>query len=332
MIYDLQTHPENFAMKIATDVYVCNHQSKIINPKCPRAFTLVELLVVITIIGILIALLLPAVQAAREAARKMQCSNNMKQMGLAVHNYSTAWNGYFPPASSGSWKHGMFTLMLPYLELQSLYDKLDLTGQTATCNETHKYDVVSCYICPSWPYPVVYKTGVIAPGALTTYQGIAGAYPNSSPLQPIDCGGGPVANNGMFTWIKARRLAEVADGLSNTLAIGEFVQIDKDAAGYCPQAPGNVRPWIYGGISNVCSAGTTGAGLYASKVVVYAVNAMVDRSAVVWFNQLPFGSFHADGANFLIGDGSVAFLSSSINLDLYQKLATVAGGETVGVP
>ena len=114
-----------------------------------HGFTLVELLVVIAIIGILIAMLLPAVQAAREAARRMQCSNNLKQMGLGMHNYASANKDFFPTGNTGEmyrWKPGLFSLLLPYIEHQALYDSLDMTGWNDTINdEENKYTPIQCY-------------------------------------------------------------------------------------------------------------------------------------------------------------------------------------------
>ena len=297
--------------------------------RCLNGFTLVELLVVIAIIGILIGLLLPAVQTAREAARRMQCANNLKQMGLAMHNYATANNSHFPPGSPGVWKHGLFTYMLPYLELQTLYDQLDLKCETYnTSNEPHRFDAVSCYVCPSWPYPSVYRDGVFYDGALTTYQGVAGAYPTVTPYEYSDAGFVP--KNGIFGWAFVRSMAQVKDGLSNTLAMGEFVEIDSEppsnpSSAWWAEPPGAVRPWVFGG--------TTIAGLYACKALVHAVNARVNRGTDnVPYNHLPMGSYHPGGANFLVGDGSVAFLSESMSLDTYFKLATVAGGEVASLP
>ena len=156
-----------------------------------KGFTLVELLVVIAIIGILIALLLPAVQAAREAARRAQCTNNLKQMGLSLHNYANTWKDCFPPGSSigradipnGKFKHGLFAFMLPYMEMATIYDQLDMSGLSTsfTYNEPEhiRHEVISGYVCPSWPYPADYVTGSMwSDGAITTYQGVAGPDPD----------------------------------------------------------------------------------------------------------------------------------------------------------
>ena len=301
-----------------------------------KGFTLVELLVVITLMALLIALLLPAVQAAREAARRMQCGNNFKQMGLAIHSYASTWNECFPPGSPGAFKHGLFSLMLPYLEQVAVYDQLDLASSASntmdsTANHDQRYTAIRTYLCPSWPYPVNYPATaakVQYPGALTTYQGVAGAYPDKDPAMTSVQGNIP--KNGMFGWGFARAMGDVTDGLSQTLAMGEFVQIDvKPKSGStwdCSIPPGNVRLWIGGGY-------TSPPCLWASKVLVYPLGARVSRQADgIPFNYLPHGSFHAGGSYFLLGDGSVSFLSDGIGLEVYQSLGTCQGGETVILP
>ncbi len=292
-----------------------------------NGFTLVELLVVIAIIGILIALLLPAVQSAREAARRMQCSNNLKQMGLALHNYATAHREYFPIGGTGSARHALFTAMLPYLEQQALHDDLDLKSTSVTThNEPHRYTGVSTYICPTWPHEAIYRGMSLSyqNGAMTTYQGLAGAYPTVDPYTTAAHGNLP--KNGMFGWGFPRRISEITDGLSNSLAISEFVQIDQEGGTY-GAPPGNVRPWILGATTD------DSRGSYAMKAAVHPLNAKLDRAKdKIAFNWLPQGSFHSGGANFAAADGSVHFLSENISFDLYRQLMTVNGGEPVAIP
>ncbi|MDY0170677.1 MAG: DUF1559 domain-containing protein [Thermoguttaceae bacterium] len=296
------------------------------------AFTLVELLVVIAIIGILIALLLPAVQSAREAARRMQCANNLKQMALAMHNYAAAHREYFPIGSPGPVQHGLFSAMLPYLEQQAIYDQLDLTGKARTTfQEPHRYTPVAAYTCPSWPHGDVFRdmSNGNQNGAITTYQGIAGAHPTVPPVTEASPGCGDMPQNGIFGWARLRRFADVRDGLSNTLALAEFVQIDLIAGSGTmsfENPPGNVRPWVLGATSS-------GECSYAFKTVVHPLNSQFDRvSDDVPFNHLPFGSCHPGGGHFAAADGSVHFLSESTSLDLYRRLMTVDGGESVSIP
>ncbi len=148
-----------------------------------------------------------------------------------------------------------------------------------------------------------------------------GAYPTVKPYTTLQDGNCP--HNGMFGMNWARRIAEVKDGLSNTLAMGEFVQMDRTGSYASP--PGNVRPWILGS--------SFAMGMYGGMVIEYPINADVDRFGEgILGHWLPLGSFHPGGMNGLLADGSVTFLSESIDLELYRQLATVNGGEVASVP
>ncbi|MCS7305497.1 MAG: DUF1559 domain-containing protein [Thermoguttaceae bacterium] len=289
-----------------------------------HGFTLVELLVVITIIGILIALLLPAVQAAREAARRAQCTNNLKQMGLACHNYMDSNREYFPPGSPGTARHGLFTFILPYLEAKNIYDQCNLTGNTF--RDPQRYTVVPVYMCPSYPGPAVVRQNPSNPsdwrdGALCVYQGNGGVLISGQPV--VSSGHGNIPTNGMFQWEKVRRLNEVIDGTSNTLAMGEFVHRDRTGTTY-NNVQGNIRAWILGASED------NQKGCYTLKVIYYPINARVEReTGGVPFNHLPMGSYHPGGANFLMTDASARFLSENISLDVYKALATCDGGEVI---
>ena len=281
-------------------------------------FTLVELLVVIAIIGILIALLLPAVQSAREAARRMQCANNLKQMGLAVHSYVTQHAGCLPLGSPGIWRHGLFTQLLPFLELSTIYDDIDIDGVTNT--SSHRFTPVPVYFCPDYPVgPVVDPAPSYSiSGALCTYQAVAGALRDGV---SVTTGCGNVPHNGLFGWDVVRRVAQVTDGLSNTLAIGEYVH--RDDTGNYGHYPGNVRPWILGAQEGKCS--------YVYRVLEFPINSGVQRAAdEIPFNHLPLGSMHPGGASFLVADGSVTFLNETVDMPTYRALGTINGGELEG--
>jgi hypothetical protein len=302
-----------------------------------RGLTLVELLVVIAIIGVLVALLLPAVQAARAAARRSHCTNNLRQLALAVAGHASARAGKLPLGSreristSGTFasNHGLFTLVLPFLEQSPVYDALDLSGDTFTAsrNAAHRYTVISTYVCPEWSDPVVYRnmTNTFMNGTVLTYQGLGGAVrsgENPLPATLDDRGAGETSNNGLFAWGQGRRLAFATDGLSRTLMLGEFVQRDVSATSGFTAAPGNVRSWIFGGSAD------SGRGSYAFKCVQnFGLNVKISRIGNgVLYNHLPFGSFHTGGALFALGDGSVQFLAESIPLELFKDLASAAGG------
>ena len=284
-----------------------------------HGFTLVELLVVIAIIGILIALLLPAVQAARESARRSQCTNHLKQLGLALHNYAGTHAEYLPPGSPASLRHGLFTAMLPFLEKTAVHEQIDLEGNTHI--DPARNTIIPEYSCASFPGPVVMSDTNLASyqlGAMTHYQAVGGAL-RSDDVEITPSIYGDLPGNGAFGYEMFRRLAQISDGTSNTLAIGEFVHRDT-LNGAFVEPPGNVRPWILG-----CNSGS---GSYAFKVIEHPPNIRLDRVADgIPFNHLPMGSFHPGGAQFVMVDGSVHFIADGIDFDTYQSLATCNGNE-----
>jgi len=285
-----------------------------------RGFTLVELLVVITIIGILVGLLLPAVQNARESARVAECKNNLRQMGIALTNYIETNTEQLPVGCPGSERHGLFTFLLPYAEQQNLYNKLNLEGNPSA--DPNLYTEVPFYRCPSFIGPRVVRDAPAAymDGALCTYQASGGTLYRQGEEITESSQYGDMPHNGLFRWGKVRHAADVRDGLSNTIAIGEFVHSDYDMASFYSGNPGNVRAWIKGA--------NNGTGSYVFKVIELPINSTIDRIAHgVPYNHLPHGSFHPGGADFLFGDGHVAFINDNLDLETYRAMATCDSGE-----
>jgi prepilin-type N-terminal cleavage/methylation domain-containing protein len=305
-------------------------------PHRRTAFTLVELLVVIAIIAILMGLLLPAVQSVRETARRTQCGNNLRQMGVAAASYASHYDSRLPPGNpaqrgTAAVYHGLFSHLLPYLEQMPIWNEIDQNATNPSGNK-HRNTVVATYVCPSWPDPVLFTNHPASlaymNGAMTTYQGCNGA---TIPGRPeVNSAFGNLPNNGLVRYgeganaVEAFQAASLAadavpDGFSNTLFMLEFVHRDHDFGVYKP-APGNVRPWIL--------SSNGGKGLYASKVVRYAPNQWIDRiSDGALFNHLPFGSFHAGGLGAVMGDGSTRFINDYIELAVFQAAATANGQE-----
>jgi prepilin-type N-terminal cleavage/methylation domain-containing protein len=327
-------------------------------------FTLVELLVVIAIIGVLVALLLPAVQAAREAARRSQCSNNLHQIGLATQNYiaskGTLPCGYARTADhvrSGVRfvKNGLLADLLQFIEGEATYRRVDFDyykkpGVTVYQDPTRDV-VVEAYLCPAWPdqrvitsAPTGYEYQM---GAIATYTGVAGAFVEGG--MTFDTSFGKLPDNGAFVMMQttgsgsggpfgggptkvltgyARKLNEIVDGTSNTFLIGEFVHRDCCFAQFKEDPPGNTRPWYLAGFED---------GPYAMKVLEYAPNVCVVRdpsrciTTAINFNHLPMGSFHAGLTQFVNIDGSVRSIPDDIDLVVYKALATVNGEETSAV-
>jgi prepilin-type N-terminal cleavage/methylation domain-containing protein len=330
-----------------------------------NGFTLIELLVVIAIIAILIALLLPAVQQAREAARRIQCRNNLKQFGLALHNYEASHRA-FPPVTITS-PDGLEvyananTMLLPYFEqqnLQSLYDSnRPWWGQKPGVAET----VIPLFICPSNskdnPFQIPDLTAVI-PGlprklAATDYIYSRGA----SDALCLPPGTVPRSEQGVFDANHATRIAEISDGTSNTLAMGEGAggplwPLCRGTGCTTPYSgPAGTQPatgaWIMGSVGAiiVLPMGYITGSMYGCTIERMnkspVTDSFIDLSATgdcrSSLNGGPhsvanFRSDHAGGVFFLFADGSVQFLSESIDMVLYRRLSTVAEGVPAALP
>jgi prepilin-type N-terminal cleavage/methylation domain-containing protein/prepilin-type processing-associated H-X9-DG protein len=323
-----------------------------------RGFTLVELLVVITIIGILIALLLPAVQAAREAARRMQCANNMKQIGVALHNYHSA-QGSLPMGCKHvvDWPHILY-FVLPYMEQQALYDTLKKmqdagvrpydTGANAYWPAALKNASVAAYLCPSDGMGGRTKCatgGVVATDPnlpqvyVANYLGIFsglndGETALDDPNHVMGSGGSTLdpKRRAVFTYNFGATFAEIRDGLSNTLMFGE----------YLTGLPDDIRGWP---ITNRAGAQFLHMNLTPNSS---APDNLLDFPGFCqnFKNNLPEANLpcvpgptpannvaarsrHPGGVHGLLCDGSVHFFSQNINVATWRALGWMNDGEVV---
>ncbi|HWE40400.1 MAG TPA: DUF1559 domain-containing protein [Isosphaeraceae bacterium] len=339
----------------------------------PRAgFTLIELLVVIAIIGVLIALLLPAVQQAREAARRTQCVNNLKQIGVALHNYESS-HGAFPPgyislvnptilnacdqdaenASSvdlgPGWAWG--SMLLPYLEQKPIYDSINFGLSVAYHdNDTGSLASISVFLCPSDDGPSVVPVLADPPDPANPgqYGGThivdyvsRGNYVGMWGLGELCAGSGgnevqnnngtnvPLGNHlGIFYRNSRTRLAEITDGLSSTIAVGER----SHNLSYVTWTARSINGWL--GKTSAVEGGTDQfnpspeecwtqvlgpAGLEDGPRTINNPEAHVED----------YWSMHPGGADFLFADGSVHFLKAGIAIAPWRALATRRGGEVI---
>jgi prepilin-type N-terminal cleavage/methylation domain-containing protein/prepilin-type processing-associated H-X9-DG protein len=303
-----------------------------------RGFTLIELLLVIAIIGTLIALLLPAAQAAREASRRSSCGNNLKQIGSAIANYESA-NEVLPPGAKwGRWgplikrkNHGsMLVVLLPFIEQQAIYNRFDFSqrsidralipGTTSLVGS----QAIDSYLCPSDEREALYDGR--SPHNYAASRGPTGVFENAlcpcpNPWQDLELAkvddvkefAGPFTRIGLTCKIR-----EVVDGLSNTIFVGE------------------VRP----ACSEHSRAGwsfTNNGNGYCTTLIPINYDTCNDLAPDLchrpfnWTTEVGFKSAHPGGAQFLFGDGSVHLLRDDIDHQGYQQLGAKADGESAAV-
>jgi prepilin-type N-terminal cleavage/methylation domain-containing protein/prepilin-type processing-associated H-X9-DG protein len=294
------------------------------------AFTLIELLVVIAIIGILIGLLLPAIQKVREAANRTRCTNNLKQLGVGLHNYHDTFL-QFPALTAGG--AGWHAHLLPYLEQAGLANKVSLTGAFLypSTNASLTNYQLNVLLCPSatktQSSSLIDSYDGTHYGYTTHYYGNAGpkgTNPQTGKAYNVISGGfGGMAVDGMLplyptvvssspTVPTGVTMAGVLDGTSNTLMVMEMSWTGLDSQSF--------RTWIRG----INWANDSGC----SKTVAHTMN-LIPYDGSSNFNEFSMGSNHVGGCNVCFGDGSVRFLSSSTDLNtVLLPLASRAGGET----
>jgi prepilin-type N-terminal cleavage/methylation domain-containing protein len=293
------------------------------------AFTLVELLVVIAIIGILVALLLPAIQAAREAARRSQCGNNLKQVGVALQNYHDTFKLLPPGGFSGGNRLGWTVLILPFMELQTLHDLVDFNANTGSgwdvAGALVQTEKVNGYICPSAVRgkqfengsTTLYTThyyGILGPKGTNPATGAAYGWDNGTDGTITLSGHGGFATQGVLVRKIALGFADVLDGTSNTFLVGES-SFSRTLAGSDNDA---YRLWTRG-----CNTNTSGV----SKNILDGINVR-EYNGSTDFNDISFGSEHPGGCLFVFCDAATSFISQDVDLVVYKATASRDGKET----
>jgi prepilin-type processing-associated H-X9-DG protein len=326
---------------------------------------LVELLVVIAIIGILVALLLPAIQAARESARRTDCINRIRQLALAAHGYHNVYgvlppHGDLPPALSSQ------ALLTPYMENQQLQDLVDpMKHWRDNANKVALNTPLTFLRCPS--APLLQWTGINARDTGTVVEsdlrchfvgnmgaragcappaggrgGASWSWPESTYNPQISCSdsltsSGGVSGNGVFFANSNMRFARITDGLSHTVMYGEMSWwVDRRASATSTIAN---EPWIVGSTSRPGEAGEGGGNGYVqnAKNIRYPINdkwfVNEDSTLNVTLTDTSLGSYHPGGTNVAMCDGSADFLSDDVDLeDVYRRMASRASEDNFPSP
>jgi prepilin-type N-terminal cleavage/methylation domain-containing protein/prepilin-type processing-associated H-X9-DG protein len=305
------------------------HREIVMPARHHRGFTLIELLVVIAIIAILVALLLPAVQQAREAARRTECKNNLKQIGLALHNYHdtfgsfpSGWIGVdngVPTAHDGINGAGWGTMLLPYLDQSPLYNRFNANvGIEDPLNDPFRLTTLTVFRCPSDPQPERFRIDEEGTGVFICELPIANSVGSFGTIELDGCenppGTPPVMNNGqcvgdgVFYHNSRIKIRDIRDGTSNTFMTGE--RRTNSPLGW-------FSTWV----------GRVAEGEEAFQRVLGSFD-HVPNDPVAHFDD--FSSQHEGGAQFVLADGHVRFVTENIDKSVYQAVATIRGNEPVG--
>ncbi len=304
-------------------------------PRPPRrAFTLIELLVVIAIIAILIGLLLPAVQKVRAAAARAACSNNLKQIGIAIHNYASADESCFPKYDGTNRRLGWTTLLLPYLEQGPVYQMIDQKQSwyvsLGGCQNRAAGQVkVKGFVCPA--NPGANRTVLVQdpenpggsfPAAPIDYVVAEGFYYSTTPVNWIE---GTIRS---VSAIGKRRITDVTDGTSNTLVIFENadvpnVWINGKLTTDNTNTPMVINHSNHGGWANPCNNNIRGWD--ATGTVQFGPYIVNKRNGAALY------SFHTGGAFALIADGSVQFFGENTQAEIIKRFVSFNGGDVANV-
>ncbi len=299
-------------------------------------FTLVELLVVIAIIGVLVGLLLPAVQAAREAARRMQCSNNLKQMGLGLHNFHDTRNrlpsGSYWPLGSGGDRNGTeatwITHLLPFVEQENLFKTGDFTRGFGNGSATHPNTRITSTFLPLFKCPSDVDVELSAWGASVAWA--RGNYAANNGIGPMTEVTAPVLTRpqGVFMMNSQNRLTDIKDGTTNTVMVSELLKspgaadwrgvmhYPEGALYHHNQTPNSPVPDEFR--RNMC--------LTIPRAPCIPTTTSFSPKRIT----LTARSNHTGGVNVLLGDGSVHFVSNNINLSTWRALSSPSLGEVLG--
>lgn len=324
------------------------------------AFTLIELLVVIAIIAVLIALLLPAVQQAREAARRTQCKNTLKQIGLALHNHHDTFQRLppgacrdwqpFAPANEGGWGASWMVFLLPYIDQAPMYNSYQFTGNSGHVNANNlallSNKKIPAFMCASSTINVLSSNGS---KMIAHYAGIAGAVngniPGYTETRNVSGGHGIASWGGTMYAESQTNFRDMTDGSSNVIMIAEVSDFLRDTNK--STRPDWTLAYSYGwnmGTSHPYTSTGDAERVFNTTTVRWKINDKLKSSAgnTGWTGDgtsegirpdaglnIPLNSAHTGGVHVLLGDGSVRFLSDNLDFAILNRLVTRDDGQVV---